>query len=656
MNLIETFISAEFTRAFAWTLFHSLWQGGLIALMAAVVITLLKRHKPELRYTILCVLLFMLPVLFAGTFIYYYSQGSQVAVAVKADSTNAVLQTDLLGEHIKAYSSNNPSMGWRTLTYQTIEKQSGVFFLIWMIGFLFFLMRFAGSIFLVHRLKTGKNYQLGLYWEDRLKELSAQLKLRKPVRLLESALAKVPMTIGYLKPVILLPIGTISGVPPLQIEAILLHELAHILRKDYLVNILQSIIELLFFYHPATWWISGLIRQEREHICDDLAVNVNHDHINYIKALTIMEELNANSPVLVSAMAGSKKKLLGRVKRLISPGKIRKGTSEGIIVFLVIIGLISVLSLNALSTIPDSYDLTGRESGERIVNLLPYNPNPIEKPEFVPVTAWNPDSIVSTSKSGKVTVKVYTDTVDSDTEKNLQVIVERLDDQLSDTDHVNREYRKEVIIKKKGSGGVGSTEKVIIIKSGDSLTVFNNDTILVLPEDYDTTFTADGGIGFYEFETSEIPEYPDLINGPEIQYYIFQEDQKAAQEEFERALRDQEFDMKEFERQHRELEKEMSRNMIIVENPEDMPHEWIWAQRTPEPEPGISQAEKIIRQELRDDGLTERGRKYVIELDARAMYINGEKQPKEIFKKYKKLVEGLEQTILEGTQSYKLIF
>ena len=111
-------------------------------------------------------------------------------------------------------------------------------------------------------------------WRQSLRRLCGQLRIRRPVRLLESALVDVPMVIGWLRPVILLPASALSGLTPQQLEAIIAHELAHIRRHDYLINLLQSLIETLLFYHPAVWWVSRQIRREREHCCDDLAVAV----------------------------------------------------------------------------------------------------------------------------------------------------------------------------------------------------------------------------------------------------------------------------------------------------------------------------------------------------------------------------------------------
>ena len=122
-------------------------------------------------------------------------------------------------------------------------------------------------------------------WQQRLDRLARALRLSRPVTLLESCLAEVPVVIGYLRPVILVPVGLLAGMPAGQVEAILLHELAHIRRHDYLVNLLQTVVEGLLFYHPAVWWISGVIRAERENCCDDLVVATQGDAHEYAAAL-----------------------------------------------------------------------------------------------------------------------------------------------------------------------------------------------------------------------------------------------------------------------------------------------------------------------------------------------------------------------------------
>ena len=141
--------------------------------------------------------------------------------------------------------------------------------------------------------------------------------IRRVVVLLESARVEVPMVVGWLRPAILVPVAALSGLAVPELEAILAHELAHIRRHDYLVNILQCVVETLVFYHPATWWISGVIRREREHCCDDIAVAACRDRLTYARALATMEGLRAPAFSLSPAANGGI--LLARVRRILEP-------------------------------------------------------------------------------------------------------------------------------------------------------------------------------------------------------------------------------------------------------------------------------------------------------------------------------------------------
>src|SRR5207245_639661 len=130
-----------------------------------------------------------------------------------------------------------------------------------------------------------------------------------------SALVEVPTLIGCLRPVVLLPASTLAGLSPAQLEALLAHELAHVRRLDYLVNLGQTTAETLLFYHPAVWWVSHRMRVEREHCCDDAAVAVCGDAVGYARALAELEGRRTLAPVLAVAADGGS--LWSRVARLV---------------------------------------------------------------------------------------------------------------------------------------------------------------------------------------------------------------------------------------------------------------------------------------------------------------------------------------------------
>src|SRR5256886_10812666 len=147
--------------------------------------------------------------------------------------------------------------------------------------------------------------------------ISARLRVTRPVRVLESALVQVPAVVGWLRPVILVPASALTGLTPLQLDALLAHEIAHVRRYDYIVRVLQSVIETLLFYHPAVWWVSRRVGEEREHCCDDLAVAVCGDAQMYAQALVGMERLRGTEPAFVLTTARGS--LLYRVRRLVGP-------------------------------------------------------------------------------------------------------------------------------------------------------------------------------------------------------------------------------------------------------------------------------------------------------------------------------------------------
>src|SRR5262249_23863350 len=150
-------------------------------------------------------------------------------------------------------------------------------------------------------------------WETILTQLARHIGVSSPVRLLVSAVVQVPTVVGSMKPVILMPVGALTGLPVEQVEALLLHELAHIRRHDYLMNIVQGIAEALLFYHPAVWWVSSHIRSECELCCHDIAVSITGDVFNYASALAELESFRRShlSPAVAANGGALSSPLLG---------------------------------------------------------------------------------------------------------------------------------------------------------------------------------------------------------------------------------------------------------------------------------------------------------------------------------------------------------
>jgi uncharacterized protein (TIGR03435 family) len=173
-------------------------------------------------------------------------------------------------------------------------------------------------------------------WQRIFNRLKASLSVSRPVRLLVSGRVQAPAALGWLRPIVLVPVGALAGLPAAQLEALLLHELAHIRRHDYLIHILQSAVEAVFFYHPAVWWISGHMRAERELCCDDIAVSVTGDAVLYARALAEFDSARSIQPTVMAATGGS---VAHRIARLLGqPSTSRRpscgpGTAATVILF-----------------------------------------------------------------------------------------------------------------------------------------------------------------------------------------------------------------------------------------------------------------------------------------------------------------------------------
>ncbi len=346
MNFSTNFLPENLTSALGWTLLHSLWQAALVSVVVALLLIVLNRHAAQVRYKAAIAGMAAVFLLFTGTFVHYYTASENTAVAVPA---SFVASTGFSTTATPA-PPNDASL-WERATSTGkayFVQHMPLFVSLWLMGLLLMALRFLGGLAYVQRLRHYKAKALGRHWQETLAVLQRRMGTGRTVRLVESVLVQVPMSIGYLKPVILLPLGAVTGLSQKQLEAILAHELAHITRHDYLFNLLQQVVEALFFFHPAIWWLSGVVRTEREHCCDDLAVAACGDTVVYAQALAQLEELRLPAaPGFALALTGKKGSLLSRIKRLIMRQELRPSFGEGFAAALVIVCGLVLLSFGA---------------------------------------------------------------------------------------------------------------------------------------------------------------------------------------------------------------------------------------------------------------------------------------------------------------------
>ncbi|MEM1319995.1 MAG: M56 family metallopeptidase [Bacteroidota bacterium] len=352
MDFIQSYIPEDIIYALGWTVVHSLWQGMLVALVMALVLMGLQHKSAKLRHELSGLSLFTIFVMALITFIIKYdaAQGrSIIEILVNPDWENVAAVTAEADQ-----SLGNFMMSWADYFNQNLP----LIVTVWLMGVAFFLLRLMGGYAYVQRLRYSNNQQMSPHWRHKLQKLSRRLPLRRSVELVESALVKVPMVIGYLKPAILLPLGIVNALSEEEIEAILAHELAHIHRNDYLLNIILSFVEVLFYYHPAVWWLAANVRAERENCCDDIGVQLCGNSLTYAKALVSIQEMHRSAPAFALSFSGRKKnQLLNRVKRILNQPQNKSNIMEKLAATTLLFLSILFLSMSAGSSSDKTTDI-----------------------------------------------------------------------------------------------------------------------------------------------------------------------------------------------------------------------------------------------------------------------------------------------------------
>jgi beta-lactamase regulating signal transducer with metallopeptidase domain len=297
-----TLLNQPWTERLGWTLLHFLWQGILVAALYALARALAGgRISARGRYALACGALVAMTAAPALT---YWWLG---------DSGQAARIGNLTDWGVRQLA---PGVAYLPVTDPWQQAMPGIV-MAWFAGAAACSLRLLMGFISVAALRRSRHAPVLTEWQQTLDRLVERMHVSRRVRLLPTDRVHSPSVIGWLRPVILAPAAVLCGLAPQQVEALLAHELAHVRRHDYLVNVLQGIAESLLFYHPAVWWISNQIRAEREHCCDDLAVAASGDVLVYARALAELESMRpAHFKAVLSANDGS---LLRRIQRLADP-------------------------------------------------------------------------------------------------------------------------------------------------------------------------------------------------------------------------------------------------------------------------------------------------------------------------------------------------
>jgi uncharacterized protein (TIGR03435 family) len=326
MNAMQTLFSQPWVERLGMTLLHFLWQGLIVAILyAAARRTLSRASNAQARYLLACGALATMMAAPLVTWKLLRPLDATTDAAYRIRSAPAVAST------VAAPNTTLPDYFRATVSSVQSEQFLSWVVVIWLAGAMALWVRLAGGWVFAARMRSTQIRRAPPEWLEVFRKLGAQIGLARPVRLLVSALVDVPTVVGWLRPMVLVPVGALGGMPAEHLEALLLHELAHIRRRDYLVNIMQSVAESLLFYHPAVWWVSGHIRAERELCCDDLAVSVTGDVLTYARALAELESYRPAN--LQAAMAANGGSLRNRIARLLGKSRpvARTGLGPGVI-------------------------------------------------------------------------------------------------------------------------------------------------------------------------------------------------------------------------------------------------------------------------------------------------------------------------------------
>lgn len=350
MNPLQDFAGVSAINALGWTLIHSLWQITLLGLLLKISLVAFRKKSAEFRYLLTTFSLFAIAAVSLITFVKIYSKAEPFSQTGLSDmhfvtgGQNQLSPADLI---ISETSGGNGLPAIFDLLSRFINTNLGLIVLLWLAGTVIFSLRFAGSYLYANRLKHKNTLPVSSDLMEIVVRLVLKLNIKKKIRIVESLLVKIPMVIGHLKPVIIMPAGLAASLPYDQIEAIIAHELAHIRRNDFFINMIKSILEVIYFYHPVIWWISSSIEKERENCCDDITIDICGNEKPLQSALLSLQQFEQKSIFIAAALLNKKYKLLNRIRRMKTTNHFRNGFRGSLAGFIVLLGGIIVLTTSS---------------------------------------------------------------------------------------------------------------------------------------------------------------------------------------------------------------------------------------------------------------------------------------------------------------------
>lgn len=365
MNLLNDWISENLLYALGWTLVHSIWQLIVASVVFWILLRLFKRRSPSFNYRIGLGALGVSLLLSCGTFIYELSSFESTSLAEKVAFSQVAYQDLSLWS-----SSLEPAL--LTNASNWIDPQLPLLVNFWFLGALLFLFRLFNNLSEIRTLRKSSTESADFEIEKKLYRLMGKMEIDRKVSLYLTSFGTGPITFGFVKPVILIPAALVFQLSSNQLEAIIAHELAHVKRNDYLANLFQSTLEILYFYHPCYWWINQSVKELRENAADDLAVKAGVAPKELAYGLAEVVNFAKQNPPELALAAGKKRSpTLQRIKRILGhPAQIYPQTSIISIPMLLTLLLSAGLMASAHQDVPDTLS-SFTSLSENVHNELP---------------------------------------------------------------------------------------------------------------------------------------------------------------------------------------------------------------------------------------------------------------------------------------------
>jgi len=617
------------SHSLAWALLYSLWQGLLIFGFLYVLLKAIPSASARLKYNLSLGAFVALFAWFANTWVsqYHKLKGAVVYISTPSGANGPMAMNTL--QTVATPQAEGPVLH---SLWPGIERYYSLIILLYAIGLLFMLFRLLVNMGRVRALRTQDIMLPSPDWAAFVAKWQARFNISRPVKLFLSARITVPVMMGALKPVILLPVATINHLSTEQVEAILLHELAHIRRHDYLLNMLQAVGEAILFFNPFVWLISAVIRREREHCCDDLVVDSAADPLPYARALAILES-NRQGSSLALAATGNKNQLFNRIRRIMEMKKNNLNNSQLTIVVVAILAL--TLSVAMLTFTPSfaqkvkkEKHTTSKGDSSSPKKVYKYKTVVIDNNGGVTENEYGTDEpeegngrktgkaykykTVVIDNNGGVTENVYG--TDEPVEENGHIANEvvikyRRDD--SDKKNPSRTYTKTY---KYESDSPGTNKKInlSVVRTEDITKEVQEALVAVHKELKEMDW-----VGMYDDIEKALAEVDKEINDPKLRRQIKEEiEQELANAKKEIQYAKKEIVIARKELEQAEKERKNQRKIITKEVIFDS-----------------------MLDEMAGDKLINKSEAYVIRKSGGELFINGKKQAKEVYEKYSRYLK-----------------